>query len=117
MSNETIFDKIVRGEAPAEIYYQDELVTAFRDIYGQAPVHILIVTNKPIATLNDVAQEDEPALGRLLTVAAKLAREHGIAEEGYRVLLNCGHNGGQTVYHLHMHLVGGRHLGPLLPRA
>lgn len=117
MSEETIFAKIVRGEAPAEIYYQDELVTAFRDIHGQAPVHILIVTNKPIVTLNDVTPEDEPALGRLFTVAAKLAREQGIAEGGYRLLLNCGHNGGQSVYHLHIHLVGGRNLGPLLPRA
>jgi histidine triad (HIT) family protein len=115
MSNETIFAKIVRGEAPAKIFYQDELVTAFQDNHGQAPVHILIVTNKPIVTLNDVMPEDEPALGRLFTVAAKLAREQGIAEGGYRVILNCGHNGGQSVYHLHMHLVGGRHLGPLLP--
>jgi histidine triad (HIT) family protein len=116
MCADTVFAKIVRHEAPADIVYQDDLVTAFRDIHGQAPVHILIVTNRPIATLNDITPEDEPALGRLLTVAAKIAREKGIAEDGYRLILNCNDNGGQSVYHVHMHLVGGRHLGPMLPR-
>jgi histidine triad (HIT) family protein len=116
MTTETIFAKIIRREAPADIVYQDDLVTAFRDIRPQAPVHILIVPNRAIPTANDVLPEDEPALGRLFTVAAKLAREMGIAENGYRLLVNCNHDGGQEVYHLHMHLVGGRRLGPMLVR-
>ncbi len=116
MAEETIFSKIIRGEAPADIVYQDELVTAFRDIRPQAPTHILIVPNRPIPTANDVTPEDEPALGRMFTVAAKLARQEGIADDGYRLLVNCGRHGGQEVYHLHMHLIGGRPLGPMLAR-
>jgi histidine triad (HIT) family protein len=116
MASDTIFSKIIRREASGDILYQDELVTAFRDIHPQAPVHILIVTNKPIPTVNDVRPEDEAALGRLFTVAAKLAREAGIAEDGYRLLVNCNRHAGQVVYHLHMHLLGGRPLGPMLLR-
>lgn len=116
MVTETIFSKIIRREIPADIVYQDELVTAFRDINPQAPTHILIVPNKLIPTANDVTAEDEPALGRLFTVAARLARQEGIAEDGYRLLVNCNRHGGQVVYHLHMHLVGGRPLGPMLVR-
>jgi histidine triad (HIT) family protein len=116
MPEETIFAKIIRREVPAEILYQDELVTAFRDINPQAPTHILIVPNKPIASLNEVTPEDEPALGRLLTVAARLAEAEGVAEDGYRVMMNCGRHGGQEVYHLHLHLFGGRALGPMLAR-
>lgn len=114
MTAETIFSQIVRREAKADIVYQDEWVTAFRDIHPKAPVHILIVTNKPIPTAADVAAADEPALGRLFTVAAQIAREQGIADDGYRLIVNCGRNGGQEVYHLHMHLLGGRRLGPML---
>jgi histidine triad (HIT) family protein len=114
MAAETLFTKIIRREIPGDILYEDELVTAFRDIQPQAPVHILIVTNKPIPTVNDVQPEDEVALGRLFTVAAKLAQETGIAEDGYRLLVNCNRHGGQVVYHLHMHLLGGRPLGPML---
>ena len=117
MAEETIFSKIIRREAPADILYQDELVTAFQDIHPQAPTHILIVTNRLIPTVNDVQPEDEAALGRMFTVAAKIAREQGIADDGYRLLINCGHNGGQEVYHLHMHLFGGRRLGPMLQRS
>ncbi len=116
MTAETIFAKIIRREAPAKIVYQDELVTAFHDIRPLAPVHILIVPNRTIATANDVTPADEPALGRLLTVAAKLAKEMGIAEDGYRLLVNCNNDGGQEVYHLHVHLLGGRPLGPMLAR-
>lgn len=111
-----IFSRIIRREIPAEILYQDDLVTAFRDIHPQAPVHILVVPNKPIPTADDVTAEDEPALGRMFTVAAALAREAGIAEDGYRLLVNCREHGGQEVYHLHLHLVGGRPLGPMLQR-
>jgi histidine triad (HIT) family protein len=116
MANETIFSKIIRREIPADIVYQDELVTAFRDIRPQAPTHILIVPNKLIPTANDVTVEDELALGRLFTVAAKLAAQEGIAADGYRLLVNCNRHGGQEVYHLHLHLLGGRPLGPMLAR-
>lgn len=114
MVQETIFSKIIRREIPSDIVYQDELVTAFRDINPQAPTHILIVPNKLIPTANDVAAEDEAALGRLFTVAAKLAAQEGIAADGFRLLVNCNRHGGQEVYHLHMHLIGGRPLGPML---
>lgn len=114
MSEETIFSKIIRQEIPAKLLYQDELVTAFRDIGPKAPTHILIVPNKLIPTVNQVTREDEQALGRLFTVARQLAEEEGIAEDGYRLIVNCNRHGGQEVYHLHMHLVGGKPLGPLL---
>lgn len=116
MAQETIFSKIIRREIPATILYQDELVTAFRDINPQAPTHILIVPNRLIPTTNDVTADDEVALGRLFTVAAKLAAQEGIAADGYRLLVNCNRHGGQEVYHLHMHLLGGRPLGPMLAR-
>ena len=116
MPQETIFSKIIRRETPADIVYQDELVTAFRDIHPQAPTHILIVPNKPIPTVNEVEPEDELMLGRLFTVAQRIARAEGIADSGYRLLVNCNRDGGQEVYHLHMHIVGGRPLGPMLKR-
>lgn len=114
MAEETIFSKIIRKEIPADILYQDDLVTAFRDINPRAPSHILIIPNKLIPTVNDVVEDDELALGRMFTVARKLAKEEGIEEDGYRLLVNCNSHGGQEVYHIHMHLVGGRPLGPLL---
>lgn len=113
----TIFSKIVRGESPAEILYQDELVTAFKDVNPVAPVHVLVVPNREIATANELREEDEAVAGRMLVVAARLAREAGIAEDGYRVILNCNHHGGQIVYHLHLHLIGGRQLGPMVLRS
>jgi len=116
MAEETIFSKIIRREIPADILYQDELVTAFRDIAPQAPTHILIIPNHLIATANDVKASDEKALGRMMTVAAKLADEAGIAEDGYRLIMNCNKHGGQEVYHIHMHLLGGKPLGPMLSR-
>ncbi|OON40670.1 histidine triad nucleotide-binding protein [Izhakiella australiensis] len=114
MAEETIFSKIIRREIPADIIYQDELVTAFRDISPRAPTHILIIPNVEVETSNDVLPEHEAALGRLFTVAAKIARQEGIAEEGYRLIVNCNKHGGQEVYHIHMHLLGGRPLGPML---
>ncbi|MBT9433472.1 purine nucleoside phosphoramidase [Candidatus Sodalis endolongispinus] len=114
MAEETIFSKIIRREIPADILYQDDLVTAFRDISPKAPSHILIVTNVLIPTANDVTADDEAALGRLFTVAAKIARQEGIDEDGYRLIVNCNRHGGQEVYHLHMHLLGGKPLGPLV---
>ncbi len=114
---ETIFSKIIRREIPAEILYQDDLVTAFRDIHPQAPTHVLIVPNKIIPTVNDVTPEDELMLGRLFTVARKIAEQEGIAENGYRLIVNCNRDGGQEVYHLHMHILGGRRLGAMVVRS
>ncbi|WP_107852988.1 purine nucleoside phosphoramidase [Oceanimonas marisflavi] len=114
MAEETIFSKIIRKEIPADILYQDELVTAFRDIAPKAPTHILIIPNVVIPTVNEVEAEHEQALGRMFTVARKLAAEAGIAEDGYRLMVNCNRHGGQEVYHIHMHLLGGRPLGPML---
>ncbi len=112
----TIFEKIVRGELPADIVHQDDRVTAFRDIRPAAPTHILIVPNKPIPTVNDVTSEDEPLLGHMIYVAKQLAEKEGIAEDGYRLIINCNKHGGQEVYHLHLHLIGGRPLGPMVVR-
>ncbi len=112
----TIFARIISGQAPADIVYQDERVTAFKDINPQTPVHILIVPNKEIATLNDVTEADEATLGHMLVVARRIAQEQGVAESGYRLLINCNEHGGQEIFHLHMHLLGGRPLGPMLVR-
>ena len=116
MAKETIFSKIIRKEIPSEIVYQDEIVTAFRDINAQAPTHILIIPNKIIPTVNEVTPEDEAVLGKLFTVAAKLAKEENINKDGYRLIINCNEHAGQEVFHLHMHLLGGRALGPMLSR-
>lgn len=112
----TLFTKIIQGDIPGDIVYQDDLVTAFRDINPQAPTHILIVPNKEISTVNEVTEADEATVGRLVVVAKKLADREGIAEDGYRLIINCNDHGGQEVYHLHMHLLGGRPLGKMLPR-
>ncbi|MCG8382081.1 MAG: HIT domain-containing protein [Gammaproteobacteria bacterium] len=116
MAEETIFSKIIRKEIPAEILYQDDLVTAFRDINPAAPSHILIIPNKLIPTAADVESEDEVTLGRLFIVARKLAEQEGIAESGYRLIVNCKQDGRQEVYHLHMHLLGGRDMGFMVNR-
>lgn len=112
----TIFSKIIRKEIPADIVFQDERVTAFKDINPLAPVHILIIPNKEIASTNEVTPEDEAMLGHMFIVARQVAEEQGVAKDGYRLLVNCGDDAGQEVYHLHMHLVGGRNLGPILTR-
>lgn len=116
MAEETIFSKIIRKEIPADIVYQDELVTAFRDINPQAPTHILVIPNRVIPTLADVEADDEAVLGRMMRVASEIAEREGIADDGYRVMVNCREFGGQEVYHLHLHLLGGRPLGPMLSR-
>ena len=116
MAEETIFSKIIRREIDADIVYQDDLVTAFRDVSPQAPTHVLIIPNKLIPTMNDVTAEDEPVLGRMMIVAAKIAAHEGIAEDGYRLIMNCNQHGGQEVYHVHMHLLGGQPLGRMLAR-
>lgn len=106
--NDTIFAKIARKEVPAQIIYQDNDVTAFRDLNPAAPTHILIIPNRIIPTLNDATADDERLLGKLMLTAQKLAKELGIADGGYRVVVNCNPDGGQSVYHIHLHLLGGR---------
>ena len=113
---ETIFSKIIRKEIPSDMLYQDELVTAFRDINPRLPTHVLIVPNRHIPTVDDVTADDEAALGRMLTVARKIAREEGIDEKGYRLIINCGDHGRQEVPHIHMHLLGGDDVGPMIAR-
>jgi histidine triad (HIT) family protein len=110
----TVFERIIAGEIPAQIVHRDDRVTAFRDIHPRAPVHILIVPNKPIPTSNDIADADEALIGHMFTVARDLARSEGISDDGYRLIINCNAHGGQEVYHLHVHLLGGRPLGPML---
>lgn len=110
----TVFGKILRGEIDADIVYQDELVTAFRDINAQAPTHVLIIPNDPVPTVADVEVRHEVALGRMFTAARRVAEQEGIAEDGFRLIVNTRAHAGQEVYHLHMHLLGGRALGPML---
>ena len=112
----TLFTKIINGEIPADIVYQDEQVTAFRDIAPQAPIHILIVPAKEIPTVNDITPEDEELIGHMFTVARKIADKEGVAQDGYRLLINCNKHGGQEIFHLHMHLFAGKPLGPMLMR-
>ena len=114
--SETIFSKIIRKELPSDMLYQDELVTAFRDISPRLPTHVLIVPNRHIPTIDDVTADDEAALGRMLTVARKIARDEGIHENGYRLIINCGEHGRQEVPHIHMHLLGGEDVGPMIVR-
>ena len=111
---ETIFSQIIRKEIPSDMVHQDDLVTAFRDISPQRPTHVLIVPNKLIPTVDDVTEEDEAVLGRMLTVAKKIARDEGISEEGYRLIINCREHGRQEVQHIHMHLLGGADTGPMI---
>jgi histidine triad (HIT) family protein len=110
----TLFERILQGELPADFVYRDEQVAAIRDIHPRAPTHILIVPIKPIPTSNDVTSADEALLGHMFVVAAQLAAREGIAKDGYRLIVNCNSHGGQEVYHLHMHLIGGKPLGPMV---
>ncbi len=103
-----IFCQIVQGNAPGAVVYQDETVTAFRDINPVAPTHILIVPNKHIVSVNELQVEDEPLAGHMLTVARILAEREGVTETGYRLILNNGPHAGQVVFHLHLHLIGGQ---------
>ncbi len=112
----TLFAKIIRGEIPSNTVYKDDLVTAFRDINPAAPTHILIVPTKVIPTANDIQPEDEALVGHMVYIAGQLAKKEGIAEDGYRLIINCNKHGGQEVYHLHLHLIGGRALGPMVAR-
>jgi histidine triad (HIT) family protein len=104
------FCKIIAGEAPGDIVYRDEQVTAFHDIHPVAPVHILIVPNEHIRSVNEITSQDEPLVGHMLHVAGKIAKEKKIQESGYRLILNTGPDAGQAVFHLHLHLIGGQHV-------
>ena len=114
MSEDTIFGKFIRRELPADIVYEDELVFAFRDINPRAPTHVLVCPKKPIPTADDIGEEDEAVMGRVLRIAAQIARDEGISDDGYRLIVNCREHGGQEVYHLHVHVLGGRPLGRML---
>ena len=105
---DNIFLKIIRKEIPAKIVHEDDLSLAFYDINPKAPVHVLIIPKKPIESLEEVSQEDQLLMGHLFLVLQKIARELGVAEAGYRVVINCRGDGGQEVPHLHLHLLGGR---------
>ncbi|MCM5703916.1 histidine triad nucleotide-binding protein [Larsenimonas salina] len=106
----TIFTKIINREIPADIVYEDEHVLAFNDIEPQAPHHVLIIPKREIHTLNDLTEGDAELVGRLHLTASKIARERGFADQGYRVVMNCNEYGGQSVYHIHLHLMGGRQM-------
>ena len=108
--SDDLFVKIVNREIPANIVYETDEIMAFRDVNPQAPVHVLIIPKERIATMNDLKEQHEKMLGKLFLAAAEIAREEGIADEGYRVVMNCNQAGGQAVYHIHLHLLGGRQM-------
>lgn len=105
-----LFCKIASGELPSNIVYQDDQLVAFRDIAPQAPCHILIIPKRHIATLNDLQADDAELLGNMVLRARAIAAEEGLAENGYRLAMNCNSDGGQTVFHIHLHLLGGRQM-------
>ena len=107
---ETIFSKIIRGEIPADIVYEDDDVIAFRDVNPQAPVHVLVIPKVEIATVNDIQPDQAALVGKMVITAQKIAADEGIAEDGFRLVINCNQHGGQEVFHLHLHLLGGRQL-------
>ncbi len=106
----TLFEKIIAGELPGDFVHSDEHIVAIRDINPVAPVHILLIPRKPIPTVNDLTAQDEPLVGHMFSVARQLASAEGIADDGYRLIFNCNEHGGQEVYHLHLHLIGGARL-------
>lgn len=108
MSEPTVFQKIIDGEIPADKVYEDDQCLAFRDIQPQAPTHVLVIPKRPIRSLAETEEQDQPLLGHLCAVIRDLAKQLGLADDGYRVVVNCGRDGGQEVPHLHFHLLGGR---------
>ena len=108
--SDTIFSKIINRELPADILYEDDLLLAFRDINPQAPVHVLIIPKVEIATVNDIEPGQAELIGNMVLTAQKIAADEGIAEDGYRIVFNCNQHGGQVVFHLHLHLLGGEQL-------
>jgi histidine triad (HIT) family protein len=107
---DTLFTKIIRREIPADIVHEDDDVIGFRDVNPQAPLHVLFVPKKPIATLNDLGDADAALVGRLVVTAANYAKSQGYADSGYRFVINCNRDAGQTVFHLHLHVLAGRPL-------
>jgi len=112
MANESLFTKIIRGDLPAEKVFENERMIAIKDLYPIAPIHILIIPKKEIANLQSVTNDDLPLMGEIVLVAQSLAERFGIAD-GYRLLTNNGSSAGQSIFHLHFHLIGGRHLGSM----
>ncbi len=106
--SEDLFLKIIDREIPAEIVHEDDEVIAFRDINPKAPLHVLIVPKKRIRTINDISEDDEKVVGKLFSVARQIAGQEGYSDEGYRVVMNCNAAAGQTVFHIHLHLLAGR---------
>jgi histidine triad (HIT) family protein len=105
---ECVFCQIIDGHAQSQIVYQDDSVVGFKDIKPRAPLHVLLIPRKHIATLFELEDEDEELIGHIFTVSSRLAREHDVARNGFRVVVNCGADAGQSVYHVHFHLLGGR---------
>ena len=108
--SESIFTKIIKKEIPAQIEYEDNEIIAFKDIDPKAPFHTLIIPKKQIPTINDLEDADAELMGKIFIVAAKLAKKYGIDQKGYRLVFNCNEEAGQTVFHIHCHLIGGRKL-------
>lgn len=111
MSSDCLFCKIADGEIPAEIVHESETTLAFRDISPHAPTHVLIIPRKHIATINAISDDDQLIIGSLFLAARDIAAQEGLAEDGYRVVMNCNEAAGQTVFHIHLHMLGGRDLG------
>lgn len=109
--NDCVFCKIVKGEIPSQKVYEDEEVLAFHDIQPAAPIHILVIPKKHIASLNEVEKDDQALLGKIHTVIQTIAKEQGFSDNGFRVIINCGKDGGQEVVHLHFHVLAGKQLG------
>lgn len=110
MSSDCLFCKIVAGEIPADVVYESDTAVAFRDINPQAPTHVLVIPRKHIATINDIEPDDQEIVGSLYTAAREIAESAGIAEDGYRAVMNCNEGAGQSVFHIHLHVLGGRPL-------
>ena len=108
---DTIFTKIINREIPADIIYEDDEVLAFNDINPQAPTHFLVIPKKPIATINDIQPEDAALIGHMYLAVANIAKDKGFAESGYRAVMNCNPDAGQTVYHIHLHVLAGKPMG------
>lgn len=107
---ECIFCNIIAGKRPATIVYRDEQVTAFRDIHPVAPTHILVVPNRHIASVNEMTEQDEPLIGHLFSVAHQIAKDEGVDQSGYRLIINNGPHAGQAIFHLHLHVIGGKRM-------
>lgn len=111
MSSDCLFCKILAGEIPADLVYESDTAVAFRDINPQAPTHVLVIPRKHISTINDIGEDDREIVGSLYIAAKAIAAEAGIADEGYRAVMNCNEGAGQSVFHIHLHVLGGRSLG------